>query len=103
VIPAELRDMLLTSLQPGFEINQGEFTWNADSSLTMTFKISVLRARQKPRSWEIRFSVPAGETRALWPEATFPERQWFATMVRNHIADWLDGRPSIIESAHLVK
>lgn len=101
-IPAELQDMLLTSLQPGFEIERGEFTLNADRSLTMTLRLSVLRPRQKPRSWEIRLSCPAEATAALRPQATFAEREWFTTMIRTHIAEWLNGVPCIIEAARLV-
>jgi hypothetical protein len=101
-IPAELQDMLLTSLQPGFEIENGEFAWNADNSLTMTFRLSVLRPRQKPRTWEVRFSCPAEAATAIRSGATSAQREWFAVMIRTHIAEWLNGVPSIIETARLV-
>ena len=102
-IPAELRDMLVADVQPGFEIEHGEFAWNADNRLMMTFRISVMRPRQRPRSWEIRFSYPAQEATAVRPQATFAEREWFTMMIRTHIAEWLTGVPSIIEAARLVK
>ncbi len=102
-VPAELRNMLLDSLQPGFEIERGEFTWNVGNRLTMTFQLSVLRPRQKPRTWEIRLSCPAQEATAVRPDATFAQREWFAMMIRTHIAEWLNGVPSIIETARLVR
>jgi hypothetical protein len=95
--------MLLAGLQPGFEILHGEFQWNVGNSLTMTYQIAVMRARQKPRNWEIRFSYPAEEATAVRAQATSAERQRFTLMVRANIAEWLEGRPSIIESARLVK
>ena len=102
-IPAELRDMLLTTLQPGFEIEEGTFEWDGGNSLSMTFRLSVLRARQRPRTWEVTFSCPAGQAMATWPGASRAEHEWFARMVRSHIAEWLEGSPSKIESARLVK
>lgn len=102
-VPAELRTMLLASLQPGFEIERGEFTWNAGNRLTMMFRLSVLRPRQKSRTWEVRFSCPAHEATAVRPDATFAEREWFAAMIRTHIAEWLNGVPSVIEAARLVR
>jgi hypothetical protein len=102
-IPAELRDMLLDGLQPGFEIEHGEFTPNADHSVAMTFRLSVLRPRQKPRTWEIRLSCPAEAATVLRPQATFAEREWFTVMIRTHISEWLNGVPSIVEAARLVK
>lgn len=94
--------MLLSGIQPGFEIEHGEFAANADSSLTMTFRLSVLRPRQKPRTWEIRFSCPAEAATAIRPQATFADREWFTTMIRTHISEWLNGVPSIIEAARLI-
>jgi len=101
-IPAELSDLLLAGLQPGFEIEHGEFQWNAGHSLTMTYRLSVIRPRQKPRTWEVRFSCPAQEATAVRPQATFAEREWFTRMVRTRIAEWLNGTPSVIETARLV-
>ncbi len=102
-VPAELRAMLLDRLQPGFEIERGAFTWTTGSRLTMTFRLSVLRPRQKPRTWEVRFSCPAHEAAAVRPDATSAERVWFAAMIRTRIAEWLNGVPSVIEAARLVK
>ena len=101
-VPAELGNLLLDGLQPGFEIQGGQFSWNANRWLTMTFRLSVLRPRQKPRTWEGRFSCPAQDAAAVQPEATSAEREWFAMRVRTLIAEWLNGVPSIIESARLV-
>lgn len=102
-VPAELRTLLLDSLQPGFEIERGEFAWDAGSRLAMTFRMSVLRPRQKPRTWEVKFSCSAHEATAVRPDATFAEREWFAMMVKTRIAEWLNGVPSIIEAARLVQ
>jgi hypothetical protein len=65
----------------------------------MTYQIAVMRARQKPRTWEIRFTCSAEEATAVRPQATSAERQRFTLMVRANIAEWLEGRPSIVESA----
>jgi hypothetical protein len=102
-IPAELRDMLLTGLQPGFEIEHGEFVRNADKSLTMTFRLSITQGLRKPQTWEINFSYPADEAAAVRPQATSAEREWFTMMVRTHIAEWWEGGPSVVTSARLVK
>jgi len=101
-IPAGVSDLLLAGLQPGFEIEGGEFQWNPEGSLTIMLRLAVMRPRQKPRTWEIRFTYPANATTAVRPGATNAEREWFAMMIRNHIAEWLNGVPSIIESARLV-
>ncbi len=101
-VPAELAAMLVDGLQPGFEIQGGEFAWSASNWLSMTFRLSVLRPRQKPRTWEVRFSCPAQDATALRSEASSAEREWFATRIRTHIAEWLNGVPSIIESARMI-
>ncbi len=102
-VPAELRGMLLTGLQPGFEIEHGEFAWNADKSLTMTFRLSITQGLPKPQTWEINFSYPADEATAVRPQATPAEHEWFTMMVRTHIAEWWEGGPSVVTSARLVK
>lgn len=102
-IPAELRDMLLTGLEPGFEIENGEFSWDADESLAMRFRLAVTRKRRTPQIWEIEFSYPAAEATAVHPDATTAERQWFAMMVRTHITEWWEGGPTVVTSARHVK
>jgi hypothetical protein len=69
--------MLLSDLDPGFEIEYGEFAWNPDNSLSMTFRISVTRPSRKGEIWEIGFSYPANEATAVRPDATPQEREWF--------------------------
>jgi hypothetical protein len=101
-INSGLRDMLYGGIQPGFEIQHGEFKWNADNTLTMTFRLAVMRGRS-PRNWEIKFSCAAEAAAAIRQESTYAEREWFTMMVRTRIAEWLGGSPSIIESARLVK
>jgi len=95
--------MLLTGLQPGFEIEHGEFAWNTDKSLTMTFRLSITQGLRRPQTWEISFSYPADEATAVRPQATAAEREWFTMMVRTHIAEWWEGGPSVVTSARQVK
>jgi hypothetical protein len=102
-IPAKLHDMLLTDLGPGFEIEHGEFAWNRDNSLSMTFRISVTRLSRRREIWEIGFSYPADEATAVHPDATPEEREWFTMMVRTHIAEWRNGGPTIVTAARQVK
>ena len=94
--------MLLVGLQPGFEIEHGEFAWGDNESLVMKFRLSVAQRQQKRQIWEIQFSYPAGEATAVRPEATPEEREWFTMMVRTHITEWRAGGPTVI-SARLVK
>jgi hypothetical protein len=102
-IPSELRDMLLGGLGQGFEIEHGEFAWNSDSSLSMTFRISVEQPSGKREIWEITFSYPAGEATAVHPDATPEERDWFTMMVRTHVAEWWGGGPTIVTAARQAK
>jgi hypothetical protein len=95
--------MLLSGLQPGFEIEHGEFAWDNDASLVMRFRLSVAQDQQKRQIWEIQFSYPAGEATAVGPEATSAERDWFTMMVRTHVAEWWEGGPTVVSSARLVK
>jgi hypothetical protein len=95
--------MLLAGLQPGFEIEHGEFAWDSDESLVMRFRLSVAQGQRKLQIWEIQFSYPAGEATAVRPEATSEERAWFTVMVRTHIAEWWEGGPNVFSSARLVK
>lgn len=102
-IPAELRDMLVSGLGPGFEIEHGEFAWNTDNSLSMTFRISVTRPSRRGETWEIGFSYPAEEATAARPDASAAEREWFTMMVRTHLAEWWHGGPAIVTAARRVK
>jgi hypothetical protein len=102
-IPAELRDMLLAGLRPGFEIEHGEFAWDDDESLVMRFRLSVAQGQQKRQIWEIQFSYPAGDATAVRLDATSEEREWFTMMVRTHITEWWEGGPNVFSSARLVK
>jgi hypothetical protein len=102
-VPAELQEMLIRGLEPGFEIEHGEFEWYADETLVMKFRLSVTRDQRKPQIWEIEFSYPAAEATAVRPEATTTEREWFTLMIRSHIAEWWAGGPSVVTSARLVK
>jgi hypothetical protein len=95
--------MLMAGLEPGFEIEHGEFAWNADESLAMRFRLAVTRKQNRPRIWEIEFSYPAAEATAVRPEATPAEREWFTMMVRTHIAEWWEGGPTVVTSARQVK
>jgi hypothetical protein len=102
-IPAELLNMLLVGLEPGFEIEHGEFSWRADGSLAMRFRLAVTRQQPRPQIWEIEFSYPAAEATAARSEATSAEREWFTMMVRVHITEWWAGGPTVATSARLVK
>lgn len=102
-IPAELRDMLLAGLEPGFEIEHGEFSWNADGSLAMRFRLAVTRKQRRPQIWEIEFSYPASDAAAARPEAAPEVREWFTMMVRIHIAEWWEAGSSLGLSARHVK
>jgi hypothetical protein len=95
--------MLLTGLEPGFEIEHGEFAWNADNSLAMTFRLSITRSSRRPQIWEIRFSYPSQEATAVRPDATSAQREWFTMMVRTHIAEWWNGGPSVVTAVRQVK
>jgi hypothetical protein len=95
--------MLMAGLEPGFEIEHGEFAWNADESLAMIFRLAVTRKQNRPQIWEIEFSYPAAEATAVHPEATPAEREWFTMMVRTHIAEWWEGGPTVVTSARQVK
>lgn len=95
--------MLLRSLGPGCEIEHGEFAWNADKSLSMTFRISVARPSGKRETWELRFSYPAEEATAVYRDATPEEREWFTMMVRTHVTEWRDGGPTIVTAARRVR
>jgi hypothetical protein len=103
MIPAELRDMLHIGLQPGFEIEHGEFAWDDDGSLVMRFRLSIAQGQQKRQIWEIQFSYSARDAAAVRPEATPEERKWFTMMVRTHITEWREGGPTVVSSARLVK
>jgi hypothetical protein len=102
-IPSALHDMLISGLEPGFEIEHGEFAWNSDHSLSMTFRISVARPSRKSEVWEIRFSYPADEAAAVHPNATPEQREWFTMMARTHVAEWWNGGPTVVTGARRVK
>lgn len=93
--------MLLSS--PGFEIEHGEFAWNPDNSLSMTFRISFPDPSRRIEIWELGFSYPAAEATAVHPDATPEEREWFTMMVRTHVAEWRNGGPAIVTAARRVK
>lgn len=102
-IPGELRDMLLSSLGPGFEIEHAEFEWQADGSLAVIFRLAVTRPKP-PQIWEVRLSYPAREATALHAEATSAEREWFTMMIRTHITEWWEtGAPRIVKAARYIK
>jgi len=93
----------MAGLEPGFEIEHGEFSWNADESLAMRFRLAVTRKQHRPQIWEIEFSYLAAEATAVRPEGTPAEREWFTMMVRTHIAEWWEGGPTVVTSARQVK
>jgi hypothetical protein len=95
--------MLLVGLEPGFEIEHGEFAWNTDGSLAMKFRLAVTRKQRRPQIWEIEFSYPAVEATAARPEAAPEDREWFTMMVRIHITEWWEGGPAVVTSARHVK
>jgi hypothetical protein len=95
--------VLVAGLEPGFEIEHGGFAWNADGSLTMTFRLLVRRPLLRPQIWEIRFSYPVEDATAVRLDATSAEREWFTMMVRTHITEWWDGGPSVVTAARQVK
>jgi hypothetical protein len=102
-IPGELRDMLLSSLDPGFEIEHAEFEWQAVGSLTVVVRLAVIR-HKPPQVWEVRFSYPAEEATALHADATPSEREWFTMMIRTHITEWWETRaPGLAETARHIK
>jgi hypothetical protein len=102
-IPVELRDMLLSSLDPGFEIEHAEFEWQTDGSLAVIVRLAVTRPKP-PQIWEVRLSYPAREATALHAEATSAEREWFTMMIRTHITEWWEtGTPGIVEAARCIK
>lgn len=102
-IPAELRDLLIAGLEPGFEIEHGEFAWGADNGLMVTLRLSVTQRGRKPEIWEIAFSYPADEAAAVRADAESGEREWFTMMVRTHVAEWWNGGPSVVTAARKVK
>lgn len=102
-MPADLQKMLLDGLEPGFEIEHGEFAWHAHEALIMKFRLSVTKGGRKPQIWEIEFAYPAKEATAVSSEASAAERKWFTLMVRSHIAEWWANGPSVVTSARLIK
>jgi hypothetical protein len=102
-IPAELRDMLLSRLDPGFEIEHADFEWQTDGSLAVILRLAVTRPKP-PQIWEVRLSYQASEATALRAEATSAEREWFTMMISTHITEWWETRaPGIVESARHIK
>ena len=102
-IPSELRDMLLSGLDRGFEIEHAGFGWQADGSLAVLLRLAVTR-RKPPQIWEVRLSYPAIEATALHAEATSAEREWFTMMIRTHITEWWEsGTPGTVEAARYIK
>jgi hypothetical protein len=102
-IPAELHDLLIAGLEPGFEIEHGEFAWGADSELIMTLRLSVTQPGRRPEIWEIVFSYPADEAAAARVDAEPGQREWFTMMVRTHVAEWWNGGPTVVTAARKVK
>jgi hypothetical protein len=102
-VPGELRDMLLSGLDPGFEIEHAEFEWQADGSLAVIVRLAVTRPKP-PQIWEVRLSFPAGEATALHAEATSAEREWLTMMIRTHITEWWETRAlRTVEAARYIK
>jgi hypothetical protein len=102
-IPGELRDMLLSGLDPGFEIEHAEFEWQTDGSLAVIVRLAVTRPKP-PQIWEVRLSYPATEATALHAEATSAEREWFTMMIRTRITEWWETRaPGVIETGRYIK
>lgn len=95
--------MLLAALEPGFEMEHGEFSWSTDEALAMRFRLAVTRKQRRPQIWEIELSYPVAEAKAIRPEATPAEREWFTMMVRTHITEWWEGGPTVVTSARKVK
>jgi hypothetical protein len=102
-IPAELRDLLIAGLEPGFEIEHGEFAWGADNELIVTLRLSVTQPGRGTEIWEIAFSYPADEAAAARADAEREQREWFTMMVRTHVAEWWNGGPSVVTAARQVK
>ncbi len=102
-IPAELREALLAGLEPGFEIEHGEFAWEAEKSLTMTFRLCIARNRPRPEIWEVKLSYPAKDATAARAEATPEEREWFTMMIRTHIDEWWATGRSVVTAARHIK
>ncbi len=93
--------MLLREVGGGFEIEHGEFAWNHDKSLSMTFRVSVGDRPRRRETWELSFSYPAGEATAAGQGATTEERAWFTMMVSTHLAEWRAGGPSRVAARRL--
>ena len=102
-VPAGLGEALLGGLEPGFEIQHGQFAWDAAESLTMTFRLAITRHRAKPEIWEVRLTYPAKEATAARAGATPAEREWFTMMVRTHIAEWWATGRSSVTAARRIK
>jgi hypothetical protein len=95
--------MLLADLEPGFAIEHGEFAWESEDSLSMTFRLSVTRGLPKPQLWEIKLSYPVEDATAVRAEASPMEREWFTMMVRTHIAEWWAAGTSVVTAARHIK
>lgn len=93
-----MRDMLLSGLDQGFEIEHGDFAWNPDNSLSMTFRLAVTRRSPQGEIWEIRFSYPADEATAVHSDAMPEKREWFTMMVRTHVTEWWEVGSAIVKA-----
>jgi hypothetical protein len=91
-LPAELHAMLLAGLpaeSSSCEIEHGEFAWQEDGSLRMTFRLRVTRY-SAAQVWDVSLLYPAEESAAALPEAATEEREGLTMMVMVNIREWLD-------------
>lgn len=96
-VPSELSDMLIDRIgktricgsSGHLDLEHGEFAWDTDNSLSMTFRIAAIKSpRKQSEVWELTFSYPAEDASAVHQDASSEEREWFTMMVGVHIDEW---------------